>query len=64
MPVRAGSFSCCLAGSRAATEVRDQVDPFQWATSAPSKAQMSLADRPLPPSRPWPDAIRDHVRPL
>jgi hypothetical protein len=23
--------------------LRDQVDPFQWATSAPSKAQMSLA---------------------
>ena len=52
MPVIVGSFSCCLAGSSEASEVRDQVDPFQWATSAPSKAQMSRADGPLPPSRP------------
>src|ERR1700683_5342939 len=64
MPVRTGSFSSCLAGSRDASEVRDQVDPFQWATSAPSKAQMSLPDRPLPPSRPWPDSTWVQAWPL
>jgi hypothetical protein len=43
-------------GSAGDTEVRDQAEPFQWAISEPSKAQMLFADSALPPSRSWPDA--------